>query len=98
MTAAFVYVTAADRAQALSLGRSLVEERLAACANVLEPMTSIYWWDGAVQTGHEAVLILKTRQAFVEPLTARVRGSTNACRVLRISTATWPVCTAPSHQ
>lgn len=73
MTAAIVYITTADREQALSLGRALVEERLAACANVLHPMTSLYWWDGAVQTGDEGVLILKTRQELVPRLTERVK-------------------------
>ena len=39
----FLYVTAASRDEALSIGRALVEERLAACANVLPGMTSLYW-------------------------------------------------------
>ena len=74
MTAAIVYVATADREQALSLGRTLVEERLAACANVLYPMTSVYWWDGAVQSGEEAVLILKTRQELVAQVIERVKA------------------------
>jgi periplasmic divalent cation tolerance protein len=69
----FVYITAADRAEALAVGRILVEERLAACINVLEPMTSLYWWEGRVQEGHEAVLIAKTRPELVERLTRRVK-------------------------
>lgn len=73
MSASLVYITAAHREQALEIGRRLVEERLAACANVLEPMTSVYCWEGHVQQETEAVLIAKTRTALVERVAARVR-------------------------
>ena len=69
-----IYVTTASRAEALAIGRALVEERLAACANVIEPATSIYWWEGRVQTENEAVVILKTQAALVERLTARAKA------------------------
>ena len=69
----FCYVTAGSRDEALVIGRTVVEERLAACANVLDGATSIYWWQGALQQADEAVLILKTRAELVERLSARVR-------------------------
>jgi periplasmic divalent cation tolerance protein len=72
--AVFVYVTAGDREAALSLGRALVEARLAACANVIPRMRSVYRWRGAIEEGEEAVLILKTRRALVEALTDKVRA------------------------
>jgi periplasmic divalent cation tolerance protein len=68
-----VYVTASSRAEALKLGRVLVEERLAACANVLGGMTAIYHWDGKLQEEDEAVVILKTTADLLPPLTARLR-------------------------
>ena len=71
--ACFCYVTAGSRAEALALGRAVVEERLAACANVLDGITSIYWWQGALEQASEAVLILKTRAELVGLLTARLR-------------------------
>ncbi len=71
--ACWCYVTAGSRAEALTIGRTVVEERLAASANVLDGATSIYWWQGAVQQAGEAVLILKTRSALVERLIARIR-------------------------
>ncbi len=56
----FVYMTCADKAEARKIGRVLVESRLAACVNILDPMESLYWWDGAVQNDQETVLIAKT--------------------------------------
>jgi periplasmic divalent cation tolerance protein len=72
MAVSFCYVTAASRDEALTIGRTVVEERLAACANVLDGMTSIYWWQGALEQAGEAVLILKTRTELVERLTVRI--------------------------
>lgn len=72
--ALFVYVTAADVAEAERIGRAVVEERLAACANILPGMRSIYWWDGKVNEAHEAVLILKTVPAHLAALTQRVKA------------------------
>jgi len=67
-----IYVTAGSREQAVSLGRALVEARLAACANVVAGVTSLYWWQGAVQEDSEAVLIAKTRADLVEAVIAKV--------------------------
>jgi periplasmic divalent cation tolerance protein len=72
--ARFIYVTAASRDEALRIGRALVEERLAACANLIEPATSIYWWDGKVQSETEVILVMKSRADLVERLTARVKA------------------------
>ncbi len=69
----WVYVTASSRDEALNIGRTVVRERLAACANVIDGLTSVYWWEGAVQEDPEAALVLKTRADRLEALTARVR-------------------------
>jgi periplasmic divalent cation tolerance protein len=47
------------RDEALTIGRTVVQERLAACANVVGGITAIYWWQGALEQAGEAVLILK---------------------------------------
>ena len=73
MAAVFVYVTAKDRAQALAIGRSLVEERLVACVNVLDHVRSLYWWAGKVQEEDEALFVAKTRSELVEKVVARVK-------------------------
>ncbi|MCW2236800.1 divalent-cation tolerance protein CutA [Azospirillum canadense] len=69
----FAYITAGSPEEARRIGRALVEERLAACTNILDGMTSIYRWQGAVEEATESVLIAKTRAALFEPLAARVR-------------------------
>lgn len=74
MTAAFVYMTAGSKDEAVTIGRALVEDRLAACVNVLENMTSLYWWDDAVQQEGETVLIAKTRSELLERLIERVKS------------------------
>ncbi|HEY0835887.1 MAG TPA: divalent-cation tolerance protein CutA [Azospirillum sp.] len=73
MDLVFVYMTAASREEAARIGRALVEERLAACVNILGGMTSIYRWEGAVETAEEAVFIAKTRRDLFDRLAARVR-------------------------
>ena len=73
MQALWVYVTASSRQEALSIGRAVVGERLAACANILDGMTSIYWWERSLQEEGEASLILKTRSDLIDRLTARIR-------------------------
>jgi periplasmic divalent cation tolerance protein len=74
MSHCWVYMTTASDDEARRIGRALVEERLAACANVIPGMSSIYWWQGKVDEGQETVLIAKTRQTLVESLTARVKA------------------------
>jgi len=69
-----VYVTAASRPEAEALGQALVQERLAACANVLDAVTSIYRWEGAIRRDQEAALLLKTRAGLLPLVEARVRA------------------------
>ncbi|HVJ86576.1 MAG TPA: divalent-cation tolerance protein CutA [Caulifigura sp.] len=73
MNAALVYVTAPNREEALRIGRALVTEALAACANVLDGMTSLYHWNGEIQTESEALLLLKTRSELTTLVVKRVQ-------------------------
>ncbi len=70
----FVYMTTGSKDEARRIGRALVEERLAACVNILDGMNSLYWWDGAVTEDEETVLIAKSRAALLDTLTERVRA------------------------
>ena len=75
MSAVFAYVTAGSPEDADRLARTIVAERLAACANVIPGMRSVYWWQGKLEQGEEAVLILKTRTDLVEAATAAVKAA-----------------------
>ncbi len=72
MAEVLVYVTAASRDHALLIGRTLVEERLAACVNVLGSIASIYRWEGEVCEEEEVAFIAKTRAELVSALSERV--------------------------
>ena len=66
-----VLVTTPTPERAAELARALVEERLAACGNVVPGLRSIYRWEGKLEDEAEALLVLKTTQARFEALKAR---------------------------
>jgi periplasmic divalent cation tolerance protein len=69
----FVYITAKDRAQARRIGGAVVREKLAACANVIDGMESIYFWEGKLCDEKEAVVIVKTTGPRLKALVKRVK-------------------------
>ncbi|TVR99187.1 MAG: divalent-cation tolerance protein CutA [Rhodospirillales bacterium] len=73
MTAVLIYVTTASHDEAVRIAHAVVGERLAACANVMAPMTSVFRWEGAIQEESEVPLILKTEESLVGRLTERVK-------------------------
>lgn len=68
-----VYMTATDAAEAERVGSVLVERRLAACVNILAPVRTLYWWDGAVQNEQETAFVAKTAEDRLEALIAAVQ-------------------------
>ena len=72
MTVVSVYAIFADAEEAERIGRQMVEERLAACINILAPCRSIYRWQGAVDTADEVPAILKTTLPLADALIARI--------------------------
>ena len=73
MPQTLIYVTAGTREEAVTIGRTLVESRLAACANVLVGTASIYWWEGAVIEDDEVSLLVKTREELVDKVVEKVK-------------------------
>ena len=67
-----VLVTTPSPERAAEIARALVEERLAACGNVVPGLRSIYRWEGKVHEDAEALLVLKTTRARFEALRDRV--------------------------
>jgi len=63
------YITCPSTEVAHKLAQGSVQTRLAACANIMPSMTSIYEWNGTLHTDQETVLILKTRAELIDSLT-----------------------------
>lgn len=71
-SARIVLVTVPDEARGRAIARALVEERLAACGNVVPIQASVYRWKGKIVEETECLLVLKTRAGRVARLTERV--------------------------
>lgn len=69
---ASVYAVFADEEEAGRIARTLVDERLAACVNILGPCHSIYRWQGKVEEADEVAAIFKTRAGMAAKLVARI--------------------------
>lgn len=75
MTGCCQVTTAVDEeAAAAELAAILVAERLAACAQILGPVQSVYRWDGDVRHAREWLIVAKTTDARLPELTARIRA------------------------
>lgn len=70
MSAATVYAVFASADEAERIGRMMIEERLAACVNILAPCRSIYRWNGAIESAEEVPALFKTTRA--DALIARI--------------------------
>ena len=68
-----LYTTFPDEASARRVAEALVTARLAACVNVTAPMTSIYEWQGKLETGPEVAAFIKTRRALADDAIAAAR-------------------------
>ena len=72
MTALLVLTNLPDHAAAEALAKTLVEQRLAACVNILAACTSVYRWQGRLETASEVPLLIKTTQDRYAALEAAV--------------------------
>lgn len=68
-----IYITTSSPEEARNIGSKLVEEKLAACANIISGMESIYHWKGNIESDKETILICKTTYSNVRKLTERVK-------------------------
>ena len=69
-----VYCLFASAEEAERIGRIAVEERLAACINILAPCRSVYRWQGEIETSEEVPAILKTTGEAADALISRIAG------------------------
>ncbi len=68
-----VLITAPSEEEAAKIARALVEERLAACANIVNHIRSVYRWEGKIEDDPEVLMVVKTREALFDALEKRVR-------------------------
>ena len=68
-----VLSTAGSREEASRIANSLVEERLAACVNIVGPIDSVYRWEGKIENAQEFLMIVKTTSKRAADVMARIR-------------------------
>jgi periplasmic divalent cation tolerance protein len=69
-----VLATASSCDEAAAIGRALIDERLAACVNIVPGVRSLFIWEGKTQDESETLLIMKSRLHLLEQLTERVKS------------------------
>lgn len=67
------FVTTSNLEQATDIARFLVQQHLAACVNLVDPIRSIYSWNNQIYDEKEILMIIKTRRALFEKLTTEIR-------------------------
>lgn len=68
-----VVTTTETKADARTIANTVVEKRLAACAQIIGPITSTYWWQGKVEVSEEWLCVIKSRQDLYERLEEVIR-------------------------
>ena len=74
MSVIFAYVTTSNPAEAEKIAEIAVRDRLAACANILPGMVSVYHWDKKIEKAQESVLLLKTRESLFPALESLIKA------------------------
>ena len=73
MSAVTVYVTTGTQEEARDIARTIINEGLVACVNILGNVSSIYRWDGEIKEDIETALLIKTRRELSTKLTNRIK-------------------------
>jgi len=78
-----IFVTTPSRREAVRIGQAVVKKKLAACANILSPVTSVFKWKGRIEKSSEALVIIKTTSRRYAAL-AKTIGSMHSYEVPEI--------------
>jgi periplasmic divalent cation tolerance protein len=68
-----VFMTASDKKEASKIVRRLLNERLIACANIVGPVSSLFWWQGKIDEASEFLVIMKSRKDLFKRLSEKVK-------------------------
>jgi periplasmic divalent cation tolerance protein len=67
-----VIMTAPNKQEAVNIVRAMLEERLIACANILDPVHSLFWWKGKIEEEKEVLVLMKSQKNLFKKLSKRV--------------------------
>jgi periplasmic divalent cation tolerance protein len=68
-----VLTTTPSREEAEKIAKTLLEEKLIACANIIGPAYSLFWWQGKIDTAQEHLILMKTRRDLFGKVSERVK-------------------------
>ncbi len=68
-----VFMTVPDKKEATKIAHSLLKERLIACANIVGPVSSLFWWKGKIDKASEFLVIMKSKKNLFKKLSERVK-------------------------
>ena len=69
-----VLVTTANKVEAEKIAQTLLKERLIACANILNPVTSFFFWSGKIDKAEECLMVMKSRRDLFAELAECLKG------------------------
>jgi len=69
-----ILVTAKDKKEAEKIAQGLLVAKLIACANIIEGVQSLFWWQGKIDSSKEVLLILKTKKILFKKVMAKVKS------------------------
>ena len=69
-----IFITAKDKKEATKIARGLLEAKLIACANIIDRVQSLFWWQGKIDSSKEVLLILKTKKSLFKKIVAQVKS------------------------
>ena len=69
-----ILITAKDKKEAIKIARGLLEAKLIACANIINGVQSLFWWEGKIDSSKEVLLVLKTQKSLFTKVTTKVKS------------------------
>jgi periplasmic divalent cation tolerance protein len=69
-----ILVTSKDKKEAKKIAQSLLEAKLIACANIIDNVQSLFWWQGKIDSSKEVLLVLKTKKILFKRVCAKVKS------------------------
>lgn len=69
-----ILVTAKDKKEAEKIARGLLVAKLIACANIMDGVQSLFWWQGKIDSSQEVLLVLKTKKNLFKKVSAKVKS------------------------